>query len=202
MSDRVCDDEVELINGAGDHTRSDRAGYRLSVFAGKAVAAIDALARKTRLETADVELLADRHNGRRGIRRARAVLDLVDPGAESPQETWPRLVVIRNGFPRPQTQIPLYGEFGVLVAVFDLGWEDMKSRWITRASIIGSLAECSITTSAKRDGRATGVDGHPHHSGGRRGRNRGPANEGVATPNVKRLRDFTRILAVDARSAL
>ncbi len=54
------------------------------------------------------------------------VLDLVDPGAESPQETWLRLVVIRNGFPRPQTQIPVYDEFGVLVAVFDLGWEHLK----------------------------------------------------------------------------
>ena len=50
----------------------------------------------------------------------------VDPGAESPQETWLRLLVIRNGFPRPQTQIPVYDEFGVLVAVLDLGWEDMK----------------------------------------------------------------------------
>ena len=33
---------------------------------------------------------------------------------------------IRNGFPRPQTQIPVDDEFGVLVAVFDLGWEHLK----------------------------------------------------------------------------
>ena len=36
------------------------------------------------------------------------------------------ILVIRHGFPRPQTQIPVYDEFGALVAVFDLGWEDMK----------------------------------------------------------------------------
>ena len=33
-------------------------------------------------------------------------------------------MVIRNNFPRPQTQIPVYDEFGALVAVFDLGWEE------------------------------------------------------------------------------
>jgi hypothetical protein len=126
-SDRVYDDEVELIDGVRVTTPARTAldiACRYSL--GRAVAAIDALARKTRLKMADVELLADRHNGRRGIRKARAVLDLVDPGAESPQETWLRLVVIRHNFPRPKTQIPVYDEFGVLVGVFDLGWEDMK----------------------------------------------------------------------------
>jgi hypothetical protein len=61
----------------------------------------------------------------------------------SPRETWLRLLVIRHGFPRPQTQIPVYDEFGVLVAVFDLGWEDVKiamdyegaHHWLTRARI-------------------------------------------------------------------
>ncbi|PQM49319.1 hypothetical protein C1Y40_00457 [Mycobacterium talmoniae] len=93
---------------------------------GRAVAAIDALARATHLKMADVELLAERYPGRRGIRRARIALDLVDPGAESPRETWLRLLLIRAGFPRPQTQIPLYDEYGQLVAVIDLGWEDIK----------------------------------------------------------------------------
>jgi hypothetical protein len=93
---------------------------------GEAVAAIDALARATHFKMADVELLADRYRGRRGIRKALTVLDLVDSGAESPIETWLRLLVIRNGFPRPQTQIPVYDEYGVLVAVLDMGWEDIK----------------------------------------------------------------------------
>lgn len=126
-SDQVYDDEVELINGVRVTTPARTAlDIACRYPHGKAVAAIDALANKTRFKMADVQLLADRHKGRRGIRRARTVLDLVDPGAESPQETWLRLVVIRNDFPRPQTQVPLYDEFGVLVAVFDLGWEDMK----------------------------------------------------------------------------
>ncbi|PQM44053.1 hypothetical protein C1Y40_05789 [Mycobacterium talmoniae] len=93
---------------------------------GQAVAAIDALARATHLKVADVELLAQRYSGRRGIRRARVALDLVDAGAASPRETWLRLLLIRAGFPRPQTQIPVYDEYGQLVAVLDMGWEDLK----------------------------------------------------------------------------
>jgi hypothetical protein len=91
-----------------------------------AITAVDALARATRLKVADVELLADRHRGRRGIQRARTGLDLVDSGAESPKETWLRLLIIRAGFPRPQTQISFYNDYGVLVAEVDMGYEDLK----------------------------------------------------------------------------
>ena len=76
-----------------------------------AVTAIDAVANAPRLKVADVALLAD-GNRRRGIPHARKVLELVDPGAESPKETWLRLLVIRNGFPPPTTQIPVYDDFG------------------------------------------------------------------------------------------
>jgi hypothetical protein len=126
-SDRFADDEVEWVDGMRVTTPARTAldiACRYPV--GRAVAAIDALARATRLKVADTELLVERYRGRRGIRKAREVLDLVDAGAESPQETWLRLIVIKHGFPRPQTQIPVYDEFGALVAVFDLGWEDMK----------------------------------------------------------------------------
>lgn len=126
-SDRFADDEVELVDGVRVTTPARTAldiACRYPLV--RAVAAIDSLARKTQLKIADAELLVDRYRGRRGIRKAREVLDLVDPGAESPQETWLRLVVIRHNFPRPRTQIPVYDEFGVLIGVFDLGWEDMK----------------------------------------------------------------------------
>jgi hypothetical protein len=89
------------------------------------VAAIDALARATKLKMADVELMVERYQGRPGIRAARKALDLVDPGAESPQETRVRLLLIRAGFPRPETQIPVYDEYGQLVAVIDMGWRDI-----------------------------------------------------------------------------
>lgn len=90
-----------------------------------AVAAIDALARATRLNVADVVLLADRYRGRRSIRRALFALGLVDAGAESPQETRLRLLYIRAGFPTPETQIPVRDEYGRVVAVMDMGWPDI-----------------------------------------------------------------------------
>jgi hypothetical protein len=126
-SDGFDTDEVAVIGGMWATTPARTAlDLACRYPLGEAVAAIDALARATHLKMADVELLAARYRGRRGIRKARMVLDLVDPGSESPRETWLRLLVIRNGFPRPQTQIPVYDKYGVLVAVLDMGWEDIK----------------------------------------------------------------------------
>ena len=91
-----------------------------------AVGAIDALARATEIKVADVELLAQRYPGRRGINRARHALTLFDPGAQSPKETWLRLVLVRAGLPRPQTQIPVCDEFGNAFAYLDMGWEHVR----------------------------------------------------------------------------
>jgi hypothetical protein len=126
-SDSFANDEVELIDGMRVTTPA-RTALDLACRCplDTAVALIDALANATRLKLADVELLADRYRGRRGIAGARKALDLVDAGAESPRETWLRLLVIRAGLPWPQTQIPVYDEYGVLIGVFDMGWEDVK----------------------------------------------------------------------------
>jgi hypothetical protein len=126
-SDQVAEDELETVHGVAvttpARTALDLARHRsLDV----AVAEIDALARAARLKVADVELLAERHKGSRGIRDARVALDLVDAGAESPRETWLRLLLIRAGFPRPETQIPVYDECGQLVGELDMGWRDIK----------------------------------------------------------------------------
>jgi hypothetical protein len=126
-SDCIEEDEVALLDGIKVTTPARTAldlACRYPVD--KAVAMIDALARASRVKVADVELLAERYRGRRGIRRARVALPLVDPGAESPRETWLRLLLIRAGFPPPQTQIPVYDEYGQLVAVLDMGWEHIK----------------------------------------------------------------------------
>jgi len=126
-ADRFEADEVDLIDGMRLTTPARTALDLACRYPGEsAVAKIDALARATDLKMADVELLAERYAGRRGIRRARVALDLVDGGAESPRETWLRLLLIRAGFPRPQTQIPVFNEYGVLIAVLDMGWEDIK----------------------------------------------------------------------------
>lgn len=93
---------------------------------GVAVAAIDALAQATDLKLADVELLVNRYRGRRGMKAARVALELIDGGAQSPKETWLRLLLIHAGFPPPQTQIAVRNEWGWAEAYLDMGWEDIK----------------------------------------------------------------------------
>jgi very-short-patch-repair endonuclease len=126
-SDSVADDETQIVTGI-PVTSPARTALDLACRnpVGQAVAAIDALARATRFNIADAQSLTDRYSGRRNIRQARRALTLVDAGAQSPRETWLRLLLIRAGYPRPRTQIPVYGEYGELVAVLDMGWEEVK----------------------------------------------------------------------------
>ncbi|WP_019970444.1 hypothetical protein [Mycobacterium sp. 141] len=92
----------------------------------EAVAALDALAGATDLKSADVDLLMQRYARRRGIEQARTALGLMDGGAQSPKETWLRLIIIDDGMPRPQTQIPVFDGPGDPFAFVDMGWEDIK----------------------------------------------------------------------------
>ncbi|WP_197376698.1 DUF559 domain-containing protein [Mycolicibacterium baixiangningiae] len=91
----------------------------------EAVANLDALGNATRFHTQDLLDLAARHRGARRIRQLRAALDFYDPGAESPKETWLRLLVIRAGFPRPQTQIPVLRADGWSKYYLDMGWAEL-----------------------------------------------------------------------------
>lgn len=93
---------------------------------GVAIAAVDALMQATELKMADVELLVDRYRGRHGMRAARSALELVDGGAQSPKETWLRMLLTSAGFPRPQTQIAVRNEWGWAEAYLDMGWEEIK----------------------------------------------------------------------------
>jgi very-short-patch-repair endonuclease len=90
-----------------------------------AVAQLDALAAATRFKPSDVLALAAGHRHTRGLRQLEATLDLMNPGAESPKETWLRLLVIRSGYPRPRTQIPVPKPRGSGMYYLDMGWEDL-----------------------------------------------------------------------------
>ena len=91
---------------------------------GQALARLDALMRATPFSIEDVQVLAKRYRGARGIRQLRELLPLVDGGAASPQETRLRLLFIDKGLPKPTTQIPVFDEWGQLVRTLDMGWED------------------------------------------------------------------------------
>ncbi|VBA32513.1 hypothetical protein LAUMK35_05263 [Mycobacterium pseudokansasii] len=68
-----------------------------------AVQRLDALANATEVKVTEVAAVIADHPGARGLVRLRRVLPLVDGGAESPQETRTRLVLIDAGLRRPQT---------------------------------------------------------------------------------------------------
>ncbi len=92
---------------------------------GRAVAHLDALARATGITASDILELAEKYKGSRGVRRCREAAALMDAGAQSPQETWLRLLLIDKKFPRPDTQIPVYDN-GYAFAYLDMGWRDPK----------------------------------------------------------------------------
>ncbi|CQD22737.1 hypothetical protein BN000_05708 [Mycobacterium europaeum] len=125
--DRIEADEVCIVEGMRV-TSPERTALDLArrFPRDQAVAAVDALVQATHVKPADVERLAERYRGGRGMKAARAALDLVDGGAQSPKETWLRLLLIRAGFPRPQTQIAVRNEWGWAEAYLDMGWEDLK----------------------------------------------------------------------------
>jgi hypothetical protein len=58
---------------------------------------LDALAHAVDVKTVDIEAVMARHRGARGLGRLRRVLPLVDGGAESPQESRTRLVLVEAG---------------------------------------------------------------------------------------------------------
>lgn len=89
-----------------------------------AVQRLDSLARATGFRSEDVLAVAAAHPRVRGRRRVAGLLDLVDAGAQSPKETWLRLLLVEAGFPRPRAQIPVPAPDGYPRYFLDMGWEE------------------------------------------------------------------------------
>jgi hypothetical protein len=126
-ADRLSDGEFQRRGGIYVTTPERTAfdiGRRGPV--GRAVAGLDALAAATDVKVRDVQGLAGSHRHTRGLRQLETALGLVDGGAQSPKETWLRLLLIGAGFPRPRTQIAVRGADGFPRYFLDMGWEDVK----------------------------------------------------------------------------
>jgi hypothetical protein len=120
--ERFAPDEVVSLRGL-TVAMPARAGFDLArhLLGVTAVAHLDALSRATGITKQDLISLVDRYPGARGNKRARMLIDFMNAGAESPKESWLRLVLIDAGLPLPTTQIRVTdGEF---VAYLDMGWE-------------------------------------------------------------------------------
>lgn len=119
--DELLDEEHTTIRGVNATTPArtafdlGRRGQRTM-----AVVQVDALANATGLAPDDVYPLIGGHKGVRGLLQLREVLDLMDRGAESPQETRTRLVLVDAGLPKPETQIRV-GKWRI-----DMGYREFK----------------------------------------------------------------------------
>jgi hypothetical protein len=122
----IRDDELCVIDGIKCTTAARTAfdlGRRLSQDL--AVIRVDALLNKTGIPISAVRSMAQRYPGARDIRGLRAALESADGGAESPQETRLRLLLVRSGFPRPVTQIVVAAnQWGRVPRRIDMGWPD------------------------------------------------------------------------------
>jgi hypothetical protein len=123
--DALLDGETQTIAGRAV-TTPDRTAFDIGRRGAvrSAVARLDSLSRATGFKVDDVLLVAQSHPGTPGLRRLEAALELVDPGAQSPRESYLRLLLIDAGLPRPQTQIPVPGVDGIPLAYLDLGWPE------------------------------------------------------------------------------
>jgi hypothetical protein len=127
--DVVLDGEVTSVDGLAvatpERTAFDigrREPHRV------AVSRLDAPARATGLKLDGVMSVAERHAGARGLRNLETAVELVDAGAQSPQETYLRLLLIEGGLPRPRTQIPGAGRPGDVLPRHGLGRQHGRRR--------------------------------------------------------------------------
>ncbi|MBU8809079.1 hypothetical protein KL953_09235 [Mycolicibacterium goodii] len=126
-NETLFDDEITEIAGIRVATPA-RTAFDLArhLPRDQAVARMDALMNARPFSSEDVALLAKRHRGARWLRRLRVALPLVDAGAESPRETWLRLLFIDNGLPWPTTQYVVVDGEGIYVRRIDMVWQEFR----------------------------------------------------------------------------
>lgn len=124
-NERIEADEIVDVDGM-PVTSPARTAFDLARHLPRDIALIhlDALARATGMKACDALSLAGRYPRARGLRRSEVVLSLADPGAQSPKETWLRLLLIDAGLPAPKTQIRVSD--GVNEAFIDMGYDEPK----------------------------------------------------------------------------
>ncbi|MEQ4305947.1 hypothetical protein ABNF97_31950 [Plantactinospora sp. B6F1] len=91
----------------------------------EAVALVDQFLARRIVTTPELRDHALRRTGDRGWRLMLRVVDLADPGSESPQESRLRVRLVLAGVPRPETQYVVQDRRG-FVARVDLAWPDVR----------------------------------------------------------------------------
>jgi len=84
-----------------------------------------------------------------GIARFREVVGHVEPEAESRMETRLRMLLVLNGLPRPQAQVPILDDAGVVIGRPDLYYPDRR----LGIEYDGSTHRDSLTADNRRQNR-------------------------------------------------
>ena len=92
----------------------------------EAVVGIDMALNRHLISRSDLEQYIALHGRAWGVPQARRVLDLVEPGAQSPMESRLRMLLVLRGLPRPQVQMPILDRRGRTVGYADLGYPDAR----------------------------------------------------------------------------
>ncbi|MEH3157186.1 MAG: hypothetical protein PGN29_18430 [Gordonia paraffinivorans] len=90
------------------------------------LAHLDDITRATDLDLGELWRFIVAHPAMRGVRQIRGLIPWIDPCAESSGESWTRFLILDDGLPRPESQLKVYDETGVIVAKFDLAYRDEK----------------------------------------------------------------------------
>lgn len=124
---RLADDDVRRVRGlvltTPERTFVDLAA---EIAVPDLVAVGDHLLRNGLASRASLHEVVERLRGARGIRKARAAVDLLDARAESPQESRLRVLLLRGGLPRPQVNLEIFDDCGVFLARGDLVFETQR----------------------------------------------------------------------------
>jgi very-short-patch-repair endonuclease len=126
-TERLASSEITTVGGIAVTTAA-RTGFDIGRHTAsrlKAVQRLDALAHATDVKVVDIEAVMLAQPRARGLPRLRRILGLVDGGAESPQESYARLVLIDAGLPAPRTQVVVANAYGDFVARIDMGYDDV-----------------------------------------------------------------------------
>jgi very-short-patch-repair endonuclease len=92
----------------------------------EAVVIVDLALHAELVKRADLTNWVDCRVGRKGVRRARRVLELADAKAESPMESRLRMLLVLNGLPRPELQVKICDEEGVPLGRPDLYYREQR----------------------------------------------------------------------------
>src|SRR5699024_10855211 len=95
-----------------------------------AVAVLDAALHQKRVTWSELDRVRQLIVGQRGARTARQALDLADGRAESPLESWARVVFIEAGLAPTTLQRAFYDADGRLWARGDLVWQRADGTWV------------------------------------------------------------------------